>query len=397
VIRRVTTHVPDLTAQYPEMVEELFDKRLDYHSKITQEEHIKQYPNDAWISPEQFEEARKRIVAETLEEFTRTRRAREYVWQKHGTPALAEAAGWMDRQAQLGLFSRFRAAGWSERQAWQQVYKVQWAADYADPSETVTYLYDVIEEPDPKAAEMGLKRREIETQEKAAAATAALAEAHRGHSELGQAVIHKIEQTHGAVVGLGMQIGEVKAAASAAADKAGEAKSAAEATKADVKGVAELVAGLWTEHTMAHKKAVEVAQAQPGLAGERNEREGVGRGKEPSGSEEGQFEYVNLDATEWRKAGPHMVRRRGLAEHYRTTNGASGFRALLELHKERWFYPVKKVKEVLAAQRRRRKLPVAAWYDITDWDQKWRPKSAPNWVHPGKKPEPKSAKESGSG
>jgi len=30
-------------------------------------------------------------------------------------------------------------------------------------------------------------------------------------------------------------------------------------------------------------------------------------------------------------------------------------------------------------------------FDITDWDTNWRPRSAPQWVHPGKKSEPSSA------
>ena len=107
-----------------------------------------------------------------------------------------------------------------------------------------------------------------------------------------------------------------------------------------------------------------------------------------------QFEFVNVEGTEWRKAGPQMVRRRELAEHQRTTTGASAFRSLLEVHKERWFYPVKQIEDVRKAAKCGNKPPVAATFDITDWDLNWRPKSAPNWVHPGKKSGPNRANQS---
>jgi hypothetical protein len=87
-----------------------------------------------------------------------------------------------------------------------------------------------------------------------------------------------------------------------------------------------------------------------------------------------QFEYVNVEGTEWRKAGPQMVRRRELAEHQRTTKDDSAFRSLLELHKERWFYPVKRIGKVREAAKCRKASRVAAMFDITDWDSNWRPK-----------------------
>ena len=239
VIRRVTTEVPDLTAQFPETVKVFFDQRRADYAKITQAEHGKKYADDDWLTPEQFEETRKRILAETLEEFTRTRRARDYVWAKHGPPELAGKLGCIDRQTRLGLYSLFRAAGHGQDSAWRQVYRVQWAAYYADSTKSLIYLYDLIDEPDRRAAELELQRRETEAQERSAAAAVALAEAQQGHSELGEAVAQKIEQTHGAVVGLGAQLEGLKAAAAAAAEKAGEAKTAAQATKEAV--VAKLI------------------------------------------------------------------------------------------------------------------------------------------------------------
>lgn len=105
-------------------------------------------------------------------------------------------------------------------------------------------------------------------------------------------------------------------------------------------------------------------------------------------SPDAKFEFVNVQGTEFRKAGPHMVRRGDLAEHQRTTKDASGFRSLLELHPERCFYPVKYISEVREAANHGTKLPAVASFDITDWDSSWHPPGAPNWRHPGKQSEP---------
>ena len=147
----------------------------------------------------------------------------------------------------------------------------------------------------------------------------------------------------------------------------------------------------------------------------------------PSPTPDALFEYVNVQGTEWRKAGPQMVRRRELAEHQRTTKDDSAFSislpnnehvfddnfhpacrhvsfsfwfrlrrvgSLLELHRERWFYPVKQIVEVRDAANSGKDSPVAAMFDITDWDSNWHPPGAPNWVHPGRKSEPFRANQS---
>lgn len=106
------------------------------------------------------------------------------------------------------------------------------------------------------------------------------------------------------------------------------------------------------------------------------------------------YSFVNLEATQWRKAGPQMKRRGKLAEHYRTTKDASGFRDLLDSHKERWFYPVNRIGSVRAALKKGDKSPVAAQFDMTDWDETWHPNSVPNWKHPGKKSVPKRVDQS---
>jgi hypothetical protein len=113
----------------------------------------------------------------------------------------------------------------------------------------------------------------------------------------------------------------------------------------------------------------------------------------PQHTPELRFEYVNIEGTELRKAGPHMVRRRELAEHQRTTKDDSTFRKLLDAHKERWFYPTKEIDE-LRKPSKDKKPQIAAMFDITDWDPNWRPPSNPSWTHPGKKSEPIRAKQS---
>jgi hypothetical protein len=113
----------------------------------------------------------------------------------------------------------------------------------------------------------------------------------------------------------------------------------------------------------------------------------------PQHTPELQFEYVNIQGTEWRKAGPQMVRRRELAEHQRTTKDDSAFRKTLDAYKERWFYLTKEVDQLRKAAQGK-KPRIAAMFDITDWDSSWRPRSNPSWVHPGKKSEPVRAKQS---
>jgi len=107
----------------------------------------------------------------------------------------------------------------------------------------------------------------------------------------------------------------------------------------------------------------------------------------PQHTPQAQFEYVNIQGTEWRKAGPQMVRRGKLAEHQRTTKDGSAFRKTLSSHPERWFYPTKVIAQLRKAKDKST-LRIAAMFDITDWDPNWRPRSNPSWVHPGKRSEP---------
>jgi hypothetical protein len=86
---RFTTKVPDLTVKYPETVKEIYDQRRAYHEHITREEYLKRYPDDSYINAEQFEEARQRIVKETLNEFVSDSwKLKDEVWQRHGTKEL---------------------------------------------------------------------------------------------------------------------------------------------------------------------------------------------------------------------------------------------------------------------------------------------------------------------
>ena len=152
-IRRVTAAAPDLAAEHPETVGELFAMRRAYHQGLTREEHVRKYPGDDWITEPEFEEARQRILAESLADFTRTERARSWVWQKHGNKELAQRFGLLSRMQKTLLQQRFRENGLGERAAWIHVYKVQYVALYDDPLQaTRLFLYDVREEPDPATA-----------------------------------------------------------------------------------------------------------------------------------------------------------------------------------------------------------------------------------------------------
>jgi len=99
------------------------------------------------------------------------------------------------------------------------------------------------------------------------------------------------------------------------------------------------------------------------------------------------WDYVNVEGTEWRKGGKHMIRRSDLAECRRQSPQESAFRQELELHPERRFYSIKHIDAVRRMLKKKKKgvrLPAEALYDITDWDPAWHPPGAPNWQHPGK-------------
>lgn len=162
-IWRVTTEYPDLTAEHPETVKESYQKRQSYHRGITYEQWRKEWPEDAWISAEEFEQGRQKIVSQTFEEFAKTNRVREMVWREHGAEEMAEKIGLLDDYARIILAQWLKDAGRSEDQAWRDLHRVKWVALYDDPPKTRLYLFDLIEEPDPKAAELEFKKRSLET------------------------------------------------------------------------------------------------------------------------------------------------------------------------------------------------------------------------------------------
>ena len=97
------------------------------------------------------------------------------------------------------------------------------------------------------------------------------------------------------------------------------------------------------------------------------------------------YDFVNIDGTEWRKAGPQMVKRSQLAKSQGTDTGASSFRDLLEVNKRRWFYRVSEIRKVREAGANYKLSKVPAHFDMTDWNNDWRPKNQSPWSHPGKK------------
>jgi class 3 adenylate cyclase len=162
-IRRVTTEYPDLTAEYPETVKTFYQKRQGYHRGVTYEQWCKEWPQSAWISAEEFERGRQKIVSQTLEEFAKTNRAKERVWNEHGTQEIGDRIGLLDDYERIILVQWLKNAGTSEAQAWRDLHRVKWVASYDDPAKTRIYLFDLIEEPDPKAAELEFKKRNLET------------------------------------------------------------------------------------------------------------------------------------------------------------------------------------------------------------------------------------------
>jgi hypothetical protein len=103
-----------------------------------------------------------------------------------------------------------------------------------------------------------------------------------------------------------------------------------------------------------------------------------------------EWDFVNLEGTEWRKGGGHMVIRHKVAEELRMAPGSNGFRELLEAKPHLRFYPIHKVDDIRMALKSGKRT-TAAHYDMTDWKPEWHPLSAPNWRHPGRKSERKKA------
>ena len=132
----MTTAVPDLTAQYPETVKELYYLQRGYHENLTLENHLQKFPGDSWMTAEQFEEAKARILNQTFKDFSGSARARDHVWQRHGTPQLAEQVGLIDFSLRVLLHFRFKELGFAEDRSWNETSRLRWEAIYNDPDQT---------------------------------------------------------------------------------------------------------------------------------------------------------------------------------------------------------------------------------------------------------------------
>jgi hypothetical protein len=152
-IRRVTIEVPDLTKDYPETVRRIFEKRRAYYQNVTRVEHLKKYPESDGITRKKFQKAKSQIVAESLDDFTATGRARREVWKHHGTDELAKRSGYLGTSQTALLFHAFKRQGRKDKAAWSRVNRIKCIALYDDPEHTVLFLYDLKEEPDPSVGE----------------------------------------------------------------------------------------------------------------------------------------------------------------------------------------------------------------------------------------------------
>jgi len=96
-IRPVTIVPPDLTGQYPETVRKIFNIRRKYFTKtIKYKKYLADNPNlRETPTRQQFAKERKRILAESLTEFTRDRDLQLMVWHEHGTTEIAIQYGYL--------------------------------------------------------------------------------------------------------------------------------------------------------------------------------------------------------------------------------------------------------------------------------------------------------------
>ncbi len=94
-IQPVTHVVPDLTADHPETVAQLFEKDRVYFAATTWEANCAEFPGDVEAGQEAFEKAKQAVLTGTLEQYARTKGARLHVWAEHGSDRLAAELGYL--------------------------------------------------------------------------------------------------------------------------------------------------------------------------------------------------------------------------------------------------------------------------------------------------------------
>ena len=149
-IRRFSARPPDLTGRYPEVVKRLYDQRQQYQSSLTYEQFKRDSPPDAdHIDEAQFEVANRTMLAESLEDFAKTSRARLGVWRERRTPKEAKRVGYQSGAIGIALEQWIRNSRHPEMPSWGAVYDLKYVAIYPDRARTKIYLSDLIEQPIP--------------------------------------------------------------------------------------------------------------------------------------------------------------------------------------------------------------------------------------------------------
>jgi hypothetical protein len=142
----ITWEYPDLTDQFPETVQQAFNREQDYHRDLTLERHLQHFPADAAISREEFEVALNQIRQKTLATFSKSEPARRAVWLKHGTGQLAARYGYQGFGRFLLLQQMLVRSGHTEEQATAIVRALRFVVRYEDPAKTEIFLSGVLEQ-----------------------------------------------------------------------------------------------------------------------------------------------------------------------------------------------------------------------------------------------------------
>jgi hypothetical protein len=142
-IRQITTMPPDLTGQHHREIKEMFEERKEYYSNANYDEHLKHLSRDAWISKDEFEDERQRVLTETFSQFSKSKPVREAIWLKYYDPEKAEEIGLLSTEVRVSLQLKFMQQGMTARVAWEQLDFLKWVALYDDPAKTKIYLYDL--------------------------------------------------------------------------------------------------------------------------------------------------------------------------------------------------------------------------------------------------------------
>jgi hypothetical protein len=146
-IHRITSVPPDITRRHAQEVRQMFEARRAHYSSAILEEHLRTNPHDAGISEQQFKDACKEILAQSLDDYRKDPLLRECIWLGHATTAQAEKVGYLDLAEQAVISSRFKRQGLTPEQSREEIRRLKYVALYDNPQRTKLYLYGLKEEP----------------------------------------------------------------------------------------------------------------------------------------------------------------------------------------------------------------------------------------------------------